>query len=75
MTVRMSDANPGEERQMLEFETLTWAPIDLALVEVDLLTADEIAWLDAYHARVVKTLDPRLDSKTRAWLRKAAAPI
>ena len=46
----------GGERPMLGFETLTFAPIDLSLVEPKLLDADEIAWLNAYHARVRKTL-------------------
>ena len=35
------------------------------------MEADEIAWLDDYHARVRKTLSPRVDSATRAWLTKA----
>jgi Xaa-Pro aminopeptidase len=61
----------GGERPMLGFETLTFAPIDLSLVEPKLMDADEIAWLDAYHARVRKTLSPRVDSATRAWLTKA----
>ena len=61
----------GGERPMLGFETLTFAPIDLSLVEPKLLDADEIAWLDSYHTRVRKTLSPRVDSATRAWLVKA----
>ena len=62
---------PGGERPMLGFETLTLAPIDLALVEPKLLDADEIAWLDAYHGRVRKTLAPLLDAPTRRWLTQA----
>jgi Xaa-Pro aminopeptidase len=62
----------GGERPMLGFETLTLAPIDLALVEPKLLDADEIAWLDAYHARVRKTLAPLVDAPTRRWLVQAA---
>ena len=62
---------PGGERPMLGFETLTLAPIDLSLVEPKLMDADEIAWLDDYHARVRKTLSPRVDASTRAWLAKA----
>ena len=58
----------GGERPMLGFETLTLAPIDLALVEPKLLDADEIAWLDDYHARVRKTLSPLVDAPTRRWL-------
>jgi Xaa-Pro aminopeptidase len=61
----------GGERPMLGFETLTFAPIDLSLVEPKLLDAAEIAWLDDYHARVRKTLSPRVDASTRAWLVKA----
>jgi Xaa-Pro aminopeptidase len=61
----------GGERPMLGFETLTLAPIDLGLIEPKLMDADEIAWLDAYHARVRKTLSPRVDSATRRWLAKA----
>ena len=64
-------AIPGGERPMLGFETLTLAPIDLSLVEGKLMDADEIAWLDDYHARVRKTLSPRVDTSTRAWLAKA----
>jgi Xaa-Pro aminopeptidase len=62
---------PGGERPMLGFETLTLAPIDLSLVEPKLMDADEIAWLNDYHARVRKTLSPRVDASTRAWLAKA----
>jgi Xaa-Pro aminopeptidase len=61
----------GGERPMLGFETLTFAPIDLSLVEPKLMDADEIDWLDAYHARVRKTLSPRVDTAIRAWLAKA----
>ena len=61
----------GGERPMLGFETLTLAPIDLALVEPKLLDADEIAWLDAYHARVRKTLwRPSSTPRPAAGLRR-----
>jgi Xaa-Pro aminopeptidase len=75
VTVRTSDANPGEERRMFEFETLTLAPIDLALVEADLLDTEEIAWLDAYHAGVAGALSPYLDGETMAWLADATRPV
>jgi len=64
-------AIPGGERPMLGFETLTLAPIDLSLIEPKLLDAEEIAWLNDYHARVRKVLSPRVDASTRAWLAKA----
>ena len=39
------------------------------------MTADEIAWLDAYHARVRAELSPLLDADTQAWLARATAPL
>ena len=63
------------EKPLNAFETLTLAPIDRRLVEPALMTADETAWLDAYHARVRETLAPLLDAPTRAWLIAATAPL
>lgn len=65
----------GAERDMLGFETLTLVPIDLRLIEPKLLTADERAWLNAYHARVRAALAPHLDAAERAWLTKATKRI
>lgn len=65
----------GSERPMLSFETLTLAPIDLSLVEPTLLTSAEIAWLNAYHARVRESLMPQLDPATAAWLIQATDPV
>ncbi|HXP12676.1 MAG TPA: aminopeptidase family protein P, partial [Stellaceae bacterium] len=62
-------------RKLLGFETLTLAPIDLALVEPALLDAAESAWLDAYHARLRKELGPLLDQATRAWLERATRKL
>ena len=63
------------DRKMMEFETITLAPIDLALVEVSLLTADERGWLNAYHARVREKLERLVDDETRAWLVQATKAI
>ncbi len=65
----------GGERKMMEFETITLAPIDLELVERSLLTEEEIAWLNAYHARVRETLSPLVDEETRHWLVRATRAI
>jgi Xaa-Pro aminopeptidase len=65
----------GAEREMMGFETLTLAPVDLSLVDPALLTPDERAWLDAYHARVRETLAPEVDEDTRAWLAEATRPL
>ena len=65
----------GAERDMLGFETLTLVPIDLRLIEPKLLTPDERAWLNAYHARVRAALAPHLDAAERSWLTKATKRI
>jgi len=66
---------PGAERELNAFETLTLAPIDLRLVEPRLLTVEEAAWLDAYHAEVAAAIGPLLDPPTRAWLEQATRPL
>jgi Xaa-Pro aminopeptidase len=58
----------------LSFETLTLAPIDRRLIDVSLLSDAEIAWLNAYHARVLAAHDG-LDGDDAAWLRAACAPL
>jgi Xaa-Pro aminopeptidase len=75
VAVQKAGAPEGAERELLCFETLTLAPIDLRLVEPSLLTAEEKAWLDAYHARVRGTLSPLVDAKTRAWLEQATRAV
>jgi Xaa-Pro aminopeptidase len=65
----------GGERETMGFETLTLAPIDRRLIVKTLMTADEIQWLDAYHARVAAALAPEVDEDTRAWLKAATAPL
>ena len=63
------------EKPLLEFETLTLTPIDRALVVADMLDGAEVAWLDAYHARVLDEITPLVDEATAEWLAEAAAPI
>lgn len=65
----------GAERPMLEFETLTLAPIDTRPIERNLLNQDETDWLDAYHVRVRETIGPLVDEATRRWLEAATAPL
>jgi len=69
------EAIPGGERPMLGFETLTLAPIDRRLIAADLLTAEERAQLDAYHARVLTVVGPQVEPEVRAWLEHACAPV
>ena len=65
----------GDARAMLEFETLTLAPIDRRLVVSHDMAAADTAWLNEYHARVAEALMPLVPPETQAWLRQATAPI
>jgi Xaa-Pro aminopeptidase len=62
-------------KKFFRFETLTWAPFDRVLIEPALLTAEERAWLDSYHARVLHEVGPHLDLPIRDWLHRACAPL
>jgi Xaa-Pro aminopeptidase len=65
----------GAEKEMLGFETLTFAPIDRRLIVRKMLSAAELAWLNAYHAQVVEKIGPTLAGEELAWLEKACAPL
>jgi Xaa-Pro aminopeptidase len=58
----------GQFGDMLAFETLTLCPIDMVCIDHSLLQADEIAWLNQYHATVRERLAPLLDGAALAWL-------
>ncbi len=57
------------------FETLTLCHYDTSVLVRDLMTPDEIAWLNAYNEHVFRTLSPRLPSDIAAWLREKTRAI
>jgi Xaa-Pro aminopeptidase len=65
----------GAEKDMLGFETLTFAPIDRRLIDAEMLSPEELVWLNCYHAHVLARIGPRLGSVDLAWLQAACAPI
>jgi Xaa-Pro aminopeptidase len=66
----------GAEKPMNGFETLTLAPIDRRLIDLSMLSADELSWLNAYHARVRREVVPLIgDEATKVWLDAATAPL
>lgn len=75
IAVARDDAVSDAAGETLCFETLTLCPIDTSLVEKRLLTDDEIAWLNAYHRRVRRTLSPLLETADRRWLQRVTAPV
>jgi Xaa-Pro aminopeptidase len=65
----------GAAKDMLGFETLTFAPIDRRLVVREMLSEAELDWLNDYHAQVLEKIGPKLSGSDREWLEKACAPI
>lgn len=73
IVVTQADAEPG--RQMLGFDTLTLCPIDRRLIDRAALSADDVAWLDAYHDQVRISLSPDLQGQDLDWLTAATEPL
>ena len=65
----------GAEGRYLGFDCLTWVPISRRLINKDLLTDHEIAWLDAYHARVRDILAPQMEGEDLAWVERETLPL
>jgi len=59
----------------LKFETLTYFPISTNLIEKDLLTTEEINWLNVYHQTVYDKLAPHLRDAERLWLQEKTKAI
>ena len=57
------------------FQPVTLCPINTQLVDRKLLSAEQVAWLNAYHKRVREELSPALDRAHQVWLKKATRPI
>ena len=73
LLVRRAEDIP--EGHFLNFETMTLAPFEREAILTELLNAEELALLNAYHARVLQVIGPRLAPKEREWLQWAAAPL
>ncbi len=63
----------GDDREMLSFETLTWVPIDKRLIETDLLSPEERAWINTYHSEIKGKLT--VEGDLAAWLDQATSAL
>lgn len=63
------EAGVSEFGTFLRFETLTMCPIDTRCLHADLLTCEELNWLNAYHAEVRERLSPLLAGDALKWLK------
>ncbi len=75
VVVRKAAPGADDWREMLEFETLTFAPIDRRLILPELLGEAERAWLNRYHAQVLEKTAPNCPPDVAEWLERACAPI
>ncbi len=66
---------PGAELKTLGFETLTLAPLDRRLIDVERLTPAERGWVDGYHAAVRAAVTPELDAAEVDYLARVTAPL
>jgi Xaa-Pro aminopeptidase len=64
-----------EENSLLGFENLTWAPLDKSLLDQNLLSPEEIQWINIYHANVYKKLSPILGADLKTWLKNTTQKI
>jgi Xaa-Pro aminopeptidase len=65
----------GGDRGLLGFENLTRVPLDRLLIDMSMLTDDERAWIDAYHALVRLDLEGMLEGPARAWMIEQTEPL
>lgn len=59
----------------LQFETVTLFPIDKTLIDASLMSKEEIAWLNQYHAKVLESISPYLNASGKSWLTDKCSPI
>lgn len=63
------ECKENEYGQFLHFDVLTYVPIDLDAIDVDLLTYQEKNWLNDYHQDVYTKISPYLSEEEKAWLK------
>lgn len=72
LTVPAFDTEFG---RFYKFETLTLFPFDTRLLATEMMTEDELTWINRYHTHVYDTLAPALDESARAWLKEKTQAI
>lgn len=73
---RTADSSPAIEHEngkMLAFETITFCPFERKAILTELLTSEEKAWLNAYHAEVFEKISPLLTADAKQWLARQTA--
>ena len=68
-------AEKNEFGQFMNFETITFVPIDLDGIAPDEMTKFEREWLNNYHAQVYEKIGPHLNEEEREWLKEYTRAI
>lgn len=71
----VTKAEKTEFGEFMQFETLTFCPIDLEGIVIEMLTEDEKQWLNDYHKKVYDKLAPHLSEDEKAWLKEQTREI
>jgi Xaa-Pro aminopeptidase len=64
-----------KKKNTLFFETISWAPIDIELINISLLDEQEIEWINNYHNKVYKKISPNLSIEEKNWLKSVVSPL
>ena len=68
-------AEKNEYGQFMEFEFLTFVPIDLDALDISLMEDRDIAWLNEYHRQVYEKISPYLTREEQQWLKEATREV
>ena len=74
-TLLVTPYKETEFGKFLQFESLTLCPIDKTPIIVDMLTQEELDWLNTYHQIVYEKLSPYLDEEEKNWLQEGCKPL
>lgn len=74
-TVLITNYMETEFGKFLQIQPLTLCPIDTTPIDLSMLEAEEVKWLNDYHEMVYEKLSPLLDDEEKKWLKNATKPI
>lgn len=75
IVVRKDEKLSSPDLEFLGFETITFCPIDRDLIKKEIMTEEEVLWLNEYHRQVFEELSPRLDAEHKEWLKEKTGEI
>ena len=73
--ITVADDRKTEFGRFYRFDVLTLVPYEKALIDISLLTREEINQINCYHEMVRKALSPYLEGRALSYLEDASSPI